>query len=142
MNFEGDPVVETQESGEQVYRQQVYVRQYQPPTPEPVDIQVQEIAIKPQPLRPPIHVYVGSNQNRAAQRTPSPILIRSAPPQAPPSVEGPRVYNKYVPIDHKPPPQQVCLLWIVMSVSISLSRSSFIVILNYHQNHVSTNDLC
>lgn len=110
MNFEADPVVETQESGEQIYRQQVYLRQYQPPTPEPVDIQVHEVVIKPQPLRPPIHVYVGANHNRDAQRTPSPILIRSAPPQAPPATEGPRVYNKYVPIDHKAPPQQVCSL--------------------------------
>ena len=133
-------MVETKEGGEQVYRQQVYLRQYQPPTPEPVDIQVQEVVIKPQVVRPPIHVYVGANQNRAAQRTPSPILIRSAPPQPPPPSEEPRVFNKYIPVDYKQPPQQVCrCLILCTSVQFSPIRSSFIVILNYHQNHVSHN---
>ena len=100
-------MVETKESGEQVYKQQVYLRQYQPPTPEPIDIEVQEVVIKPQVQRPPIHVYVGPNRERNTQRTPSPILIKSAPPQPPPATSGPIVYNKYVPIEYKQPPQQV-----------------------------------
>ena len=108
LNFESDPIVETQEGAAQVYKQQVYLRQYQPPTPEPIEIQVQEVIIKPQVQRPPIHVHVGSNQQRDGQRTPSPILIKSVPPQPPPSSNEPLLYNKYVPIDYKPPTQQVC----------------------------------
>ncbi len=110
LNLEGDPTIETQEGGEKVYKQQVYLRQYQPPTPEPIDIQVQEVVVKPQVQRPPIHVYVGANQNRESQRTPSPILIKSAPPQPPPIRSEPLVYNKYIPVDHKPPPQQVGIM--------------------------------
>jgi hypothetical protein len=109
LNLEADPTVETQEGGEQVYKQQVYLRQYQPPTPEPIDIQVQEVVIKPQVQRPPIHVHVGANQNRDTQRTPSPILIKSAPPQPLPALNEPLIYNKYIPVDYKPPPQQIII---------------------------------
>ncbi len=110
LNLEADPTVETQEGGEQVYKQQVYLRQYQPPTPEPIDIQVHEVVIKPQVQRPPIHVHVGANQNRDTQRTPSPILIKSAPPQPLPALNEPLIYNKYIPVDNKPPPQQVGIM--------------------------------
>ena len=104
-----DPIIETRDTYEQLYKQQVYLRQYQPPTPEPVDIQVQEIILKPHVQRPPIHVHVGpANDTRDENRTPSPIFIKSAPPKpiAPPA-DAPIVYNKYIPVNHKPPPQQV-----------------------------------
>jgi len=68
---------------------------------------VQEVIIKPQIQRPPLHVHVGPGKNRDAQRTPSPILIKSKPPQPPPPTEESVIYNKYVPIDFKAPPQQV-----------------------------------
>lgn len=99
--------METQEGGEQVYKQQVYLRQYQPPTPPPVEIEVQEVMVKPQIQRPPIHVHVGPAKNRDAQRTPSPILIKSAPPPPPPPAEEPVFYNKYIPMESKALPQQV-----------------------------------
>ncbi|CAF0742742.1 unnamed protein product [Rotaria sordida] len=108
-NLDSDPIIETREADEQVYKQQVYLRQYQPPTPDPIDIQIQEIIVKPKIQRPPIHVYVGPTQDRDAQRTPSPILIKSAPPQLPPSSGEPIVYNKYVPLDYKPPRQQIII---------------------------------
>lgn len=108
-NLDSDPIIETKESGGQVYKQQVFLRQYQPPTPEPIDIQVREVVIKPQVQRPPIHVYVGPSQQRDEQRTPSPILIKSAPPEPPPETTGPIVYNKYVPIDYQPAPQQIII---------------------------------
>jgi len=107
IDFDTDPIVETRDSTGQVYKQQVYVRQYQPPTPEPIDIEVREVVIKPVVQHPPVHVYVGPGQGRETQRTPSPILIRSAPPQPPPPSET-IVYNKYIPIEYKQPPQQVC----------------------------------
>ena len=107
MNLDSDPIVETHEGGEQVYKQQVFLRQYQPPTPEPIDIQVQEVAVKPQIQRPPIHVHVGPAANRETQRTPSPILIKSAPPPPPPATEETVFYNKYIPLETKPLPQQV-----------------------------------
>ncbi len=129
LNLDTDPIVETHEGGEQVYRQQVYLRQYQPPTPEPIDIQVQEVVVKPQVQRPPIHVYVGPGQNRDAQRTPSPILIKSVPPQPPPAASEPVVYNKYIPIDYKPPPQQVCSM-----KTISKIASSFFLRLDHHSS--------
>ena len=107
MNLDSDPIVETQEGGAQVYKQQVFLRQYQPPTPEPVDIQVQEVPIKPQAQRPPIHVYVGPNRSRDEQRTPSPILIKSAPPPRLPIQNESIVYNKYITIEDNVAPQQV-----------------------------------
>ncbi|CAF4666530.1 unnamed protein product, partial [Rotaria magnacalcarata] len=70
LNLESDPIVETREGHEQVYKQQVYLRQYQPPTPEPIDIQVHEVIVKPPVQREPIHVHVGPSQNRHTQRTP------------------------------------------------------------------------
>ncbi|CAF3379661.1 unnamed protein product [Rotaria sp. Silwood1] len=109
LNLDSDPIVETHEADQQVYKQQVYLRQYQPPTPEPIEIQIQEVVVKPIPQRPPIHVYVGPTSDRDAQRTPSPILIKSAPPQPEPSSSEPIVYNKYVPVDYKPPPQQIII---------------------------------
>ena len=68
-----------------------------------MEIQVQEILVQPQIQKPPIHVRVGQRE----PRTPSPIIIKTAPPQ-PPSVESdqPIVYNKYLP-PPKQPPQQV-----------------------------------
>ncbi len=119
------------------------MRQYQPPTPDPIDIEVQEVVIKPQIQRPPIHVYVGPDQNKDGQRTPSPILIKSVPPQPPtPLVTESIVYNKYIPVDYKPPPQQVgdiIKIKVVLVVCLII-RSSFIVILNCHPNHVSYDD--
>ncbi|CAF2041181.1 unnamed protein product [Rotaria magnacalcarata] len=109
LNLESDPIVETREGHEQVYKQQVYLRQYQPPTPEPIDIQVHEVIVKPPVQREPIHVHVGPSQNRHTQRTPSPILIRSAPPQAPPLTSEPLVFHKYVPVDYQTLPQQIVI---------------------------------
>ncbi|UJR35502.1 hypothetical protein I4U23_028256 [Adineta vaga] len=109
LNLDSDPIVETHEGGEQTYKQQVYLRQYQPPTPEPIDIQVQEVAVKPQIQRPPIHVHVGPSKNREAQRTPSPILIKSGPPPPPPPSEETVFYNKYVPLETGPLPQQIII---------------------------------
>ena len=119
--MESDPIVETQQGGEQVYKQQVYLRQYQPPTPEPIDIQVQEVIIKPQVQRPPIHVHVGPGQNRDTQRTPSPILIKSAPPLPPPPSEETFLYNKYIPIDFKQPPQQVYNIFTIKKNEVFIS---------------------
>ncbi|CAF2381047.1 unnamed protein product [Rotaria sp. Silwood2] len=109
LNLDSDPIIETHEADEQVYKQQVYLRQYQPPTPEPVEIQIQEVVVKPKPQRPPIHVYVGQASDRDIQRTPSPILIKSAPPQPQPHLNEPIVYNKYIPVDYKQPPQQIII---------------------------------
>jgi len=98
-----NPIREVRESHEKTYKQKVYLRQLQPPTPQPVEIQVQEVLIKPHMQKPPIHVRVGQNE----PRTPSPILIKTAPPPAPPSEPTqPIVYNKYLP-PPKQPPQQV-----------------------------------
>jgi hypothetical protein len=118
------------------------LRQYQPPTPDPIDIQIQEVVIKPQVQRPPIHVYVGPGQNREALRTPSPILIKSVPPKSPPTPPSQSiVYNKYVPIDYNPPPQQVGdIITIQIIQFFFIIRSSYIVFLKCHQNHVSYND--
>ena len=132
-------MIETEEGGERVYRQQVYLRQYQPPTPDPIDIQVQEVMIRPQAQRPPIHVHVGPNRNRDEQRTPSPILIKSAPPQPPPpSSNEPLIYNKYIPVDQKQAPQQVCnsITRQILSFHFSI-RSSSIVILKCRRSPVS-----
>lgn len=75
----------------------------QPPTPQPVEIQVQEVLIQPEKAKPPIHVRVGQRE----PRTPSPILIKSAPPPPPPSQSNdqPIVYTKYLPPPKQPPRQ-------------------------------------
>ncbi|CAF0833535.1 unnamed protein product [Didymodactylos carnosus] len=105
VNFDPDPIVEERESKDQRYKQTVYVRQLQPPTPAPVEIQVQEVLIQPKVQRPPLHVRVASRE----PRTPSPIIIKSAPPRPPsPVSEQPVIYNKYVP-GPKPAPQQVII---------------------------------
>jgi len=91
-----------------MYKQQVYLRRYQPPTPDPVDIQIQEKYLKPRIQRPPIHVYVTPSKNRDEQSTPSPILIKSVPPEPTLSYEEtPIFYNKYIPVNYKSPPRQV-----------------------------------
>ncbi len=98
-----NPIIEERESAEQIYKQKVYLRQLQPPTPQPIEIQVQEVLIQPQTQKPPIHVRVGQRE----PRTPSPIVIKSTPPQPPPTEpDQPIIYNKYVP-PPKQPPQQV-----------------------------------
>lgn len=104
LNLDPNPIREVRESDEQVYKQKVYLRQLQPPTPQPVEIQVQEVLVQPQTQKPPIHVRVGQRE----QRTPSPIIIKTAPPQPPPEQQSnqPIVYNKYLP-PPKQPPQQV-----------------------------------
>ena len=104
LNLDPNPIREVRESDEQVYKQKVYLRQLQPPTPQPVEIQVQEILVQPQIQKPPIHVRVGQRE----PRTPSPIIIKTAPPEPPPTFESnqPIVYNKYLP-PPKQPPQQV-----------------------------------
>ncbi|CAF1407614.1 unnamed protein product [Adineta ricciae] len=106
LNLDPNPVYEQRESAEQVYKQKVYLRQLQPPTPQPVEIQVQEVLINAQTDKPPIHVHVGHR----APRTPSPIIIKTAPPPPPPlsDTSQPVVYNKYVP-PPKQPPQQVII---------------------------------
>ncbi len=58
--------------------------------------------IKPQLQKPPIHVRVGQRE----PRTPSPIIIKTAPPPPPVQSTEPVVYNKYLP-PPKQPPQQV-----------------------------------
>ncbi len=105
IDLTSDPVIEIREGRKQTYKQPFYLRQYQPPTPEPVDIQVQEVLLKPRIQHPPVHVYI---KPRDEQRTPSPIVIQSSPPQ--PTISSsnePIVYNKYIPLDSKPLPQQV-----------------------------------
>ena len=103
MNLDPDPIIEERESTEQRYKQKVYLRQLQPPTPQPIEIQVQEVLLQGQTPKPPIHVRVGKRE----PRTPSPIVIKSAPPPLPPNEsDQPIVYNKYVP-PPKQPPQQV-----------------------------------
>lgn len=108
LNLDPNPIIEERESAEQIYKQKVYLRQLQPPTPQPVEIQVQEVLLPSQGQKPPIHVRVGQRE----PRTPSPIVIKSTPPQ-PPSAESeqPIVYNKYVP-PPKQPPQQVLDIFI------------------------------
>jgi hypothetical protein len=103
LNLDPNPIREIRESHEQVYKQKVYLRQLQPPTPQPIEIQVQEVLVKSQTPKPPIHVRVAQPE----PRTPSPIVIKTAPPQ-PPSMEStePIIYNKYLP-PPKQPPQQV-----------------------------------
>ncbi len=103
LNLDPNPIFEERESREQVYKQKVYLRQLQPPTPQPLEIQVQEVLIKPQIQKRPIHVHVGHPE----PRTPSPIVIKTAPPQPPPPApDEPLVYNKYLP-PPKQQPQQV-----------------------------------
>ena len=103
LNLDPNPIVEERESAEQIYKQKVYLRQLQPPTPQPIEIQVQEVLIPPAPPKSPVHVRVAQRE----PRTPSPIVIKSAPPAPPPVPEDqPIVYNKYVP-PPKQPPQQV-----------------------------------
>ncbi|CAF1120991.1 unnamed protein product [Adineta steineri] len=105
LNLDPNPIFEERESAEQVYKQKVYLRQLQPPTPQPLEIQVQEVLIKPQIQKLPIHVHVGHQE----PRTPSPIVIKSAPPPAPPEDSGqPIIYNKYLP-PPKQPPQQIII---------------------------------
>lgn len=106
LNFDPNPVREARESQEQVYTQKVYLRQLQPPTPQPVEIQVKEVLIKPQTEKPPIHVHVGQRE----PRTPSPIVIKTAPPPPPPQTNAnePIVYNKYLP-PPKQQPQQIII---------------------------------
>jgi hypothetical protein len=104
-----NPVREVRESHEKVYKQKVYLRQLQPPTPQPIEIQVQEVLIPPQIQKPPIHVRIGQRE----PRTPSPIIIKTAPPQPPPiESDQPIVYNKYIP-PPKQPPQQVRFFYFI-----------------------------
>ncbi|CAF0869356.1 unnamed protein product [Rotaria sordida] len=104
-NLDPNPIIQERESGEQIYKQKVYLRQLQPPTPQPVEIQVQEVLLQPQVPKPPIHIRVGQRE----PRTPSPIIIKSTPPQPPPiEPDQPIIYNKYVP-PPKQPPQQIII---------------------------------
>ncbi|CAF2979026.1 unnamed protein product [Rotaria socialis] len=105
LNLDPNPIYEERESQEQVYKQKVYLRQLQPPTPHPVEIQVQEVLIKPQISKPPIHVRIGQRE----PRTPSPIVIKTQPPPAPPAEPAePIIYNKYIP-PPKQPQQQIII---------------------------------
>ena len=95
LNFDPSPVYQQRQTEEQVYKQKVYLRQLQPPTPQPIDIQVNELLIKSEEEKAPIHVHVA----QAHPRTPSPIIIKTAPPQVPASESTqPIIYNKYVPM--------------------------------------------
>jgi hypothetical protein len=115
LNLDPNPIIEERESGEQIYKQKVYLRQLQPPTPQPVEIQVKEVLIESQAQKPPIHVRVGQRE----PRTPSPIIIKSTPPQpAATESDQPIIYNKYVP-PPKQPPQQV-LNFIIQSLSYTI----------------------
>jgi len=103
LNLDPNPIIEERESAEQKYKQKVYLRQLQPPTPQPIEIQVKEVLLQSQKSKPPIHVRV----SKPEPRTPSPIVIKSTPPQLPPTEsDQPIIYNKYVP-PPKQPPQQV-----------------------------------
>ena len=65
---------------------------------------------------------LNQRKKRDEQRTPSPILIKSAPPQ--PSLSStnePIVYNKYIPVDSKPSPQQVNIQYPLKIISFFLS---------------------
>ncbi len=117
-----NPIHEVRESNEKTYKQKVYLRQLQPPTPQPVEIQVQEVLIKPVMQKPPIHVRVGQRE----PRTPSPILIKTAAPPTPPlEPTQPIVYNKYLP-PPKQPPQQV--------ISFILFQIKNILFLDYYSS--------
>lgn len=141
LNLDPHPIVEERESAEQIYKQKVFLRQLQPPTPQPVEIQIQEVLIPPGKPKAPLHVRVGQRE----PRTPSPIVIKATPPQAPAQSDGPTVYNKYIP-PPKQPPQQVSssfsspfLLVVNVVFFLSLSiifRSLFINFPIYHPNHV------
>ncbi|CAF1268341.1 unnamed protein product [Rotaria sp. Silwood1] len=105
LNMDPNPIIEERESSDQIYKQKVYLRQLQPPTPQPVEIQVQEVLLQPELQKPPIHVRVGQRE----PRTPSPIVIKSTPPQPPPTEpDQPIIYNKYIP-PPKQPPQQIII---------------------------------
>lgn len=133
LNLDPNPIIEQRESAEQIYKQKVYLRQLQPPTPQPVEVQVQEVLLPTQGPKPPIHVRVGQRE----PRTPSPIVIKSTPPKPPPqNSDQPIVYNKYVPPPKQPPQQVHFLLFLFVSISLFLFRLSFIVIPIYHRNHV------
>ena len=100
------PIIEERESADQIYKQKVYIRQLQPPTPRPIEIQVKEVLLEPPKPKSPVHVRVGQRE----PPTPSPVIIKSSPPQPPPTESTePIIYNKYVP-PPKQPPQQVSLL--------------------------------
>ncbi|CAF2520180.1 unnamed protein product [Rotaria sp. Silwood2] len=103
LNLDPNPIHEERESGEQVYKQKVYIRQLQPPTPQPMEIQVQEVLIRPHMQKPPIHVHVVGQRE---PQTPPPITIKTQPPPPPPPEPSqPIIYNKYIPPPKQPPPQ-------------------------------------
>ncbi|CAF1289970.1 unnamed protein product [Rotaria sordida] len=102
LNLDPNPIHEERESREQVYRQRVFLRQLQPPTPQPIEVQIQEVLIKPEIQKPPIHVHIGQRE----PRTPPPITIKTQPPPPPPIESNqPIIYNKYLPPPKQPPPQ-------------------------------------
>ncbi|CAF1333535.1 unnamed protein product [Adineta steineri] len=102
-----DPIIETRESDKNIHKQQVYVRQYQPPTPDPVDIQIQEVHIKSKRYRSPIHVHIRPRNNKNGQRTPSPIVIKTTPPK--PTTAQHIFYNKYIPVNYKTPLRKIII---------------------------------
>ncbi|CAF1011954.1 unnamed protein product [Didymodactylos carnosus] len=105
VTFDPDPVVEKRASKDQTYKQRVYLRQLQPPTPTPIEVQIQEVLIKSEVQLPPIHVRIAARE----PRTPSPILIKSDPPRAPLSKpEQDVIFTKYVP-GPKSTPQQIII---------------------------------
>ncbi|CAF1106585.1 unnamed protein product [Rotaria magnacalcarata] len=105
LNLDPNPIIQERESAEKIYKQKVYLRQLQPPTPQPIEIQVQEVLLQPQTQKPPIHIRVGQRE----PRTPSPIIIKSTPPQPPfTDSDQPVIYNKYVP-PPKQAPQQIII---------------------------------
>ncbi|CAF0758044.1 unnamed protein product [Didymodactylos carnosus] len=104
-NYDTSPLIERRESKQQNYKQPVYLKQIQPPTPDPVEIQVHEVLVKPQIQPRPIHVRIAARE----QKTPSPILIQSQPPNPLPQLEQNIVYKKFIPSPQHAHSQQVII---------------------------------
>lgn len=96
--FDGDATVEQGPAEERIYRQPIYLRQFQAPTPEPINIEIQEVLVDSSTRRSPIEVTV----RRRSLKTPSPIFIRSEPPITRPAEDNRvYVYEKLVPSKEK-----------------------------------------
>ncbi|CAF0969627.1 unnamed protein product [Rotaria sp. Silwood1] len=96
-------VVQRPAQDDVLYKQRVFVRYLQPPTP-PVSgaIIVREKQLPPPPPEPPLVI----KRAPPPPPTPPPITIRERPPPMPPP-EGTTVINKVIPPPAKPPRQVI-----------------------------------
>ncbi|KAL7673748.1 hypothetical protein ACOME3_000031 [Neoechinorhynchus agilis] len=78
---------------QQVYRQNVSVRFFKPPTPEPEVVIVKEVRDEPQQLPPRI-----IEQRPPIPKTPPPVVLREHPPK-PPIKKNPQIVIKRLPPD-------------------------------------------